>query len=184
MGISFLYIGRDENTLKDRLPLDPRSDELPLELNSMSAMGIIRPTNSSKGLDFSDVLKAYGLPPSTDIATIVPGLPKGFNTSDPFIEVPLGPPWKTSAFDFSGWGFEVPSFGGFNLSNPTFKSFLDMFNGMAKKCLPSLPKDFKLSNIITQGGIVTSETDVLELAIYKDLFKGCFIPGNLTTTIS
>jgi len=74
MGISFLYIGRDEHILKDRLPVDPRSDESRLEVGYKGTMGIIKAPNSATSLNFASALAAFGLPPNTDLIKIVPEL--------------------------------------------------------------------------------------------------------------
>jgi hypothetical protein len=149
MGISFVYIGRDKATLKDKLPVEKLGDQLPLELGGGSAFGYAAPVNTSK----------------TGISAI-PGM-LGLDTSTiTELEEPLAP-MKMPGSGFFGGGGNSTSFLGQLLSpsNPTTQKMLQK---MLPSLLPSLPKDFKLSDIFPPGGIVTSNMDVLFDAVKKD----------------
>jgi hypothetical protein len=138
MGINFLYIGRDAVTLKDKLPIDPRVDQLPVEMNLTSVfskIGSYIPGSSSSPA--STEIEWVDAPPYNpkkrptyvlDLSTIIPGFPK-----------------MTELYKAAGKADEL----------------LSIF-------LPGLlPKDFKLSKVFVPGGVIVSEMDVLRQALSK-----------------
>lgn len=147
MGISFVYIGRDENTLKDMLPVEKLGDQLPLELGGGSA---------------------YGFDPATANKTGVAAVP-GFLGVDPNTITELNEPLKPIAFSRGprgGQGNNNPVMA--QLLSPGNPTTQKMLQSMLPTLLPSLSKDFKLSDMFPPGGIVTSEMDVLLAAVQKD----------------
>jgi hypothetical protein len=144
MGISFVYIGRDATTLKDKLPVEKLGDQLPIELGGGSAFGMYR-SNTTK----SPIALPAILGPDPNSITE--------------LEAPL-PPMKTPAFSLGGNSSSI--FGQMlNPSNPTTQKMMEM---MLPSLLPSLPKGFKLSDVFPPGGIVTSNMEVLFEAVQKD----------------
>src|ERR1700760_2154031 len=149
MGINFLYIGRDEKTLKDKLRLESRYDEPPIQMNMTSMFGRrMRGQGNSSAFNISSIFAAFGKPANTDLSKFLPGLPPGFNESEPFVEAPF-PPFKARAFNFPSMIPGIPS--GFNASDPIMVKNMD---AMLKATVPGFPKDFSLSHIYVSGGIV------------------------------
>lgn len=151
MGISFVYIGRDENTLKDMLPVEKLGDQLPLELGGKSGFGYVpKPAGANK----------------TGVAAV-----PGFLGLDPETITELEEPLKPMAFPRAPWG----DMGNNNntsmlgkLLSPSNPSTQKMLQAMLPTLLPSLPKTFKLSNMFPPGGVVTSEISVILEAVRKD----------------
>ncbi|KAE9963117.1 hypothetical protein EG327_001675 [Venturia inaequalis] len=151
MGISFVYIGRDEDTLGDMLPVDKLGDQLPLEMGGKSAFGYVpRPAGANV----------------TGIAAI-----PGFLGRDPETVTELEEPFKPLSFPRFPWGDQVNNNKSSMLgkllspSNPATQKTLQ---AMLPTLLPSLPKDFKLSEMFPPGGIVTSDVEVILSAVQKD----------------
>jgi hypothetical protein len=218
MGIHFLYIGRDANSLKDKLRIENRFDELPVEMNMTSAFSGRRPgrafnpgnnataTNAThpapptpaagskqpaarppwtpfdpSTATLATILGRYGITPNTNLSLLFPGMiPPDFNISDPYVVAPFPPfqrkprPGFFGLLGGGGGGGGGPSSGaaashggagggagvgaGFNLSNPaTQKALQNTLMAM----VPGLPKGFKISDLLTTGGIVMSEMDEL-----------------------
>jgi hypothetical protein len=165
MGINFLYIGRDEHTLKDRLLIESRLDELPLELNLTSAFGLTMGLlgNNTSAFNLSNILATLGLPKDTDLSKFIPGIPRAFNTSNPYVEAPFQP-FQPAAINFTFPGMVPGLPPGFNGSDPTIVKIVD---GMLKVFVTGLPKDFSVGNIFVPGGIVVSEMETLMEAMIK-----------------
>src|ERR1700753_3709872 len=180
MGINFLYIGRDENTLKDKLRIETLYPEAPLQMNMTGVFGMRgRGRGNSSAFNASAVLATLGRPAGTDLSKFLPGFPPGFNLSEPFVEAPF-PPFKPRAFNFPSMIPGIPR--GFNASDPVSVKKMD---GILKTTVPGLPKDFSLSNIYVSGGIVLSEMETLMTAIYKaGLMKNNFGPGALLGSVN
>jgi hypothetical protein len=86
MGISFLYIGRDEHTLKDKLLIENSYDSgLPLEMNMTRSPNGRRPVNPSVT---PNITTLFPYIPAQYIEAV---LPPGFNFSEPYVERPLPP---------------------------------------------------------------------------------------------
>jgi hypothetical protein len=164
MGINFLYIGRDESTLKDKLRIESGMDELPLEFNLTSAFGMSFGNNTNT-FNVSSILSQWGMPAGFNISKFIPGVPAGFNASDPYVDAPF-PPFQLPKFNMSSFLPGIPGLSGLSnalsISNPLILSLSDT---MLKTFLPNLPKDFSLSKIYVPGGIILSEMETLFTAM-------------------
>lgn len=166
MGIHFLYIGRDEATLKDKLLVEVTSDEFPKEMNITGGIAALRPplpyppppgmpvSNASAPLSFESLLDMFGQPRNTNFSIYFPTVPPTFNASHPFVEEPFAPN-PPPEVDLSKYMPGLPK-GPFNITNPVY---FNMVESLLKTFVPVLPKDFNLSSVITSGGIVTSEIE-------------------------
>jgi hypothetical protein len=157
MGISFLYIGRDENTLKDKLLIETRTElGFPEEMNvTASPFGGARGNMSASAFNTSAILSRY--PPGW--------IPAGFNLSSPYVEAPFPPigiparslnltaliPWLPADI--------------LKLSD----SAMSMWENILKNVMPGIPKDFKFSKLYSPGGMVTSELEGLISGIRKGM---------------
>src|ERR1700761_463821 len=102
MAINFLYIGRDENTLKDKFKLQPLMDQLPAEMGYASglalASGVSDPNYTPfsveelPSLNLTDVFVKLNINPTMVKLLLYPFLPAGFDFSQPFADIPLSPP--------------------------------------------------------------------------------------------
>ena len=179
MGISFLYIGRDEATLHDKLRLESRyADSFPVELNLTSGWGRGGRRANWKEPNLTSILTGYGINITGNLSAVFPNLPPDFNISDPYVEAPF-PPFQFPSFNRSSR--LIPDIlKGFNLTNP---HILEMLDGILPTFIPGLPKDFKLSNVYVPGGIIMSDLRTLMDAIrkmgnpnpLKDPFKGTML---------
>src|ERR1700712_1336332 len=159
MGISFLYIGRDEKTLKDRLLLDPRSNEVPLEMNFTDTFGVMARAPAS---NLSALFLEHGISPEGNLTSIFPTIPPDFNISEPFVAAPF-PPIRMPFINF--WSYLPGLPANFNISDPSMKGLLD---DAIIKYLPELPKGFKLSKVLVPGGIIKSEAEpMLEILLKR-----------------
>jgi hypothetical protein len=163
MGISFLYIGRDEATLHDKLRLESRwIDGFPRELNYTGGWGRGGRRANWKEPNLTSILTGFGIPVTGNLSAVLPGLPPDFNISDPYVEAPF-PPFQFPSYNRSSR--LVPDFlKDFNLTNP---HILEVLDGVLPKFIPGLPKDFKLSNVYVPGGIIMSDLRTLMDAIRK-----------------
>jgi len=133
-----------------------------MNFTSAFRMGMGRAPNST-AFTFSDLLAVYGIPANANLSSIIPGVPPGFNASDPFVEAPF-PPFRPPFFNRTS---PIPGLpGGFNTSDPLVMSMLD---GMLPTFVPGLPKDFKLSNVFVPGGIIINEMQILMDTILKNM---------------
>jgi hypothetical protein len=179
MGISFLYIGRDESTLKDKLRIETRMDEFPVEMNFTSPFGARRAGRAANSTTFNlaGVLAGFGIPASTNLSQIFPGIPSDFNISDPYVVAPF-PPFQRRQTPPPQWGWNALK-GGLNAPkgalnapqgslnvpqgglNPLNPATMKTMEGLLTTFVPGLPKGFTLSDIFSPGGIVISEVDTL-----------------------
>ncbi|KAF2671726.1 hypothetical protein BT63DRAFT_422253 [Microthyrium microscopicum] len=141
MGISFLYIGRDENTLNDKLPfsLTPIGG-LPVEMNY---------TSPYPRTNVSAMLAGLGIPMTANLSQIIPGIPPWFNLSDPRVIAPITPFNRTMPLPVQHQTAQTPAF------------FSDIIDKMLVAVVPGLPKEFKVSNIYVPGGINLSQMELL-----------------------
>jgi hypothetical protein len=185
MSIHFLYIGRDENTLKDRLKLQPLMDQLPKEMNYSSIssrMGPASANGTSAGiadfitkLNITDMLHKYNIDPAMAKLMLGPILPSNFDFNDPFAHIPFDPPnmeriqAQMAKFGMSS-PFARPSAGKGPLSAAAFKGMLANFVPPEKlnditmstdlsTLINGLPNDTRLDKIFVPGGIITSEME-------------------------
>jgi hypothetical protein len=157
MGISFLYIGRDENTLKDKLLIEtPTGSGLPQEMNTTTSFfGGARGNTSTSAFNASSILSRY--PPGL--------IPTGFNFSSPYVEAPFPPiqiprrPLNLTAL--IPW---LPA-DVFKLPDSTVSELEDLL----KSRMPGIPKDFKFSKLYSPGGMVISELEGLMSGIRKGM---------------
>src|ERR1700760_3658326 len=166
MGINFLYIGRDESTLKDRLRIENGMDELPLEMNITSAFEMMPGAAGFRLNNISTVLSNFGLS-NLNFSNYISGVPADFNLSDPHVVVPF-PPFQPPNFNFNISSFlpGIPGLGSLmNASSLNNPQMLSMADGLLKTFVPGLPKDFSLSKIYVPGGIVLSEMETLMIAM-------------------
>ncbi|TLD32149.1 hypothetical protein E2P81_ATG05125 [Venturia nashicola] len=151
MGISFVYIGRDETTLEDMLPVEKLGDQLPLELGGKSAFGYVpRPAGANV----------------TGVAAI-----PGFIGRDPETITEVEEPFKPLGFPRAPWGVQGNNNNSSmlrKLLSPSNPATQKMMQAMLPTLLPSLPKDFKLSDMFPPGGVVTSNMDIILTAVRKD----------------
>lgn len=150
MGISFVYIGRDENTLKDMLPVEKLGDQLPLELGGKSYFGYVP--------------RAAGI--NKTAMTTMPG----FSGVDPESITELQAPLKPLSYaSWASWGSPTnkTSILG-KITSPSNPETQKLLQALLPTLLPSLPKDFKLSDMFPPGGIVMSNYEVIMAAVEKD----------------
>jgi hypothetical protein len=157
MGINFLYIGHDETTLKDKLQMEIRMDELPIEMNITSAFALgMPPVGSSANANVFDpfgFLGTFGIPTEL-ILNFIPRLPKGINVSDPLVDAPPFAPLQPPNISSLLPGLPESS----TVSNTPVMNMLD---GMLKTYVPGVPKDFSFSKVFVPGGVVLSEIEPL-----------------------
>jgi hypothetical protein len=178
MGINFLYIGRDEATLKDKLLIEPSFDiGLPDELAGL-APSTPSPVTSNSSSNTAGPSALSSLFAAFDISSLIPTVPRGFNFSSPYVVAPFDPISMRGPNMSSSTATPTPSSvssvpaGG---SSALFDSMIGMVEGMLKSFFPDAAKDFKVSKLFSQGGIVTSEMEGLIRAISKTLgFKDPF----------
>lgn len=153
MGISFVYIGRDEATLKDMLQVEKLGDQLPLELGGKSAFGYApRPAGSN----------------ATGGAAAFPG----FTGRDPETITELEEPLKPLGRPEIAWADQGNNKNNASmlgqLLSPSNPATQKMMQAMLPTLLPSLPKDFKLSETFPPGGIIISNMEIIIAAVQKD----------------
>jgi hypothetical protein len=168
MGISFLYIGRDESTLKDKLLIEPTYElGFPLEMNiSVGIFGGAQGNRTTSAYNSSSILSM--LPPGL--------LPAGFNTSSPYVEAPF-PPIRIRPMNLTAILPWLPA-DLFTLSDAA----VGMFENALKNMFPEVPKDFRFSKLYSPGGMVISELEGLIRGIqkamgFKDPFEEVFGMG-------
>lgn len=137
MGINFLYIGRDENTLNNKLPLDPRGSILPIELGGVDPYSKTNASSlATSPVKFIDAIPApRQRPKSMSIAVMLPFLPTSYTK-----------------------GLSMTSL----MANASIQSMLET---VAKKLVKGVPQDFKISKILLPGGINLSEIKDLQMKI-------------------
>jgi hypothetical protein len=167
MGISFLYIGRDESTLQDKLLLEPRfdiglPDEMTVPANSRGPTQPAALGNDTTAQNASSILT--GILNRLDNATRAATIPPGFNVSSPYVLAPFNPVARrpsnaTTSLLWIPW-IPIPA-GGFSEGGVAFIEHL------IKYFFGAVPRDFKFSKIYSPGGIVLSEWEALIGGISK-----------------
>jgi hypothetical protein len=163
MGISFLYIGRDEHTLQDKLRLETPSElGFPIEMNiSASAY---RGPRGNVSVNTTDMSSLKTMLSRFDAATLSTIIPPGFNISEPYVTKPFNPiPYRRPAPNTAST--KPASVPDFKVSDTT----MEMVEGILKRLLPGIPRDFKFSKLYAPGGIIISEIEGLVNGIKHSL---------------
>jgi hypothetical protein len=177
MAINFLYIGRDEATLHDKLKLSPLADQLPREMNYSSAFArasmpsltavstlpgrpalnfsftpeAFKPENLYR-LNLTSVLLQYNISIPFAKTLVGPVLPADFDFDSPFAGIPLAPP------DMAKIGVAVEKLG---FTNPFKRPTPGAAGGAGPSSWPTIPGLPKLdySKAFVPGGIILSEIE-------------------------
>lgn len=164
MGISFLYIGRDEHTLKDKLLIESQYElGFPIEMNMTGSPYGRRPApgNNSRPTNISSLLPGV---PAQYIEAVVP---RGFNLSEPYVEKPFPPlriPRKPQqVFNLSALMPWLPE----DTAKLMTETAVSVFEDSLKTYAPGIPKDFKFANLYSPGGVVISEMEGLISGLRK-----------------
>ncbi|QDS69179.1 hypothetical protein FKW77_000002 [Venturia effusa] len=150
MGISFVYIGRDENSLNDMLRVEKLGDQLPLELGGKSGFGYVPRPRDANTADIPAVPGFLGIGPEDITELEEPLKPRSFP------RIPQGDQGNNNTSVIG------------KLLSPSNPATQKLLQAMLPTLLPSLPKEFKLSELFPLGGIVTSNMDIILAAVQKD----------------
>jgi hypothetical protein len=181
MGISFLYIGRDEHTLNDRLLLESPSElGFPLEMNVTTSP--YRPRGNFSA-NTSNMTSLQAMLSRFDAATLSSILPPDFNMSAPYVTKPFNPiPYRRPVPNKPNTVPSKPStVPALPVDPVATEHTMAMLEGYLKKVIPGIPKDFKFSKLYAPGGFIISELEELINGIkqgmgihdpFEEIFEG------------